>query len=47
MSSLKVLIFENSNFVDEIYFIFLKTRPRLNFKCFQYQIYTSVKKSEK
>ena len=47
MSSLRVIIFENSKFVAEIYFIFLKTSPRSNFKCFQYQIRTSVKKSQK
>ena len=34
-SSLRVLNFENSNFVAEIYFIFLKTCTRSNFKCFQ------------
>ena len=47
MSSLRAQIFENSCFVAEIYFIFLKTSPRSNFKCFEYQIWTSVKRSEK
>ena len=35
MSSLTAPVFENSDFVAEIYFIFLKTRPKSNFKCFQ------------
>ena len=42
MSSLRVPIFENSKFVAETYFIFLKTSARSNFKYFQYQIWTSV-----
>ena len=37
ISSLKVSIFENSNFVAKIYFIFLKACPRSHFKCFQYE----------
>ena len=47
MSSIRPLIFENSHFVAEIHFIFLKTHLRSNFKCFQYQIWTSAKRSEK
>ena len=47
MSSLRVPYFENSNFVAKIYFIFLKTPTRSNFKWFQYQIWTSVKSSSK
>ena len=47
MSSLKVPTFESSNFVAEIYFMFLKTHPKSNFKCFQYQISTSMKRSKK
>ena len=35
MSSLRAPVFENSNFVAEIYFIFLKTCPRSNFKCYK------------
>ena len=46
LSSLRAPIFENSHFVAEIDFIFLKARPRSNFKGFQYQIWTSVKRSE-
>ena len=47
MSSLTAPFFENSHFVTEIYFIFLKASSRSNFKCFQYQIWTSVKRLEK
>ena len=47
MSSLRAAIFENCHFAAEIYFIFLKTHPRSNFKCFQCQIWTSVKRLEK
>ena len=47
MSSLRAPIFENSHFVDEVYFIFIKTSPRSNFKYFEYQIGTSVKRLEK
>ena len=43
MSSLRAPIFENSHFVAEVYFIFIKTSPRSNFRCFEYQIWTSVK----
>ena len=35
ISSLRAPISENSHFAAEIYFIFLKTQPRSNFKCFQ------------
>ena len=35
MSSLRAPISENSHFVAGIYFIFLKTRLKSNFKCFQ------------
>ena len=38
MSLLRAPNFEKSHFVAEIYFIFLKTCPRSNFKEFQYQI---------
>ena len=41
MSILTAPIFKNSHFLAEIYFIFLKKRPRLNCKGFQYQIWTS------
>ena len=34
-SLLRAPIFKNSHFVAEIYFIFPRTRPRLNFKGFQ------------
>ena len=47
MSSLTAPTSENSHFVAEIYFIFLKICPRSNFKCCQYQISTSIKISEK
>ena len=47
MSLLIVPIFKNSHVVVEIYFIFLKTRPRSNFKGFQYLNWTLVKRPEK
>ena len=47
VSLLRGLIFKNSHFVADIYFIFIKTCPRSNFKGFQYQIWTSVQRSEK
>ena len=47
MSLLTDPIFKNSHFLAEIYFIFLKTHPRSNFKVIQYQIWTSEKRSEK
>ena len=37
MSSLRAPIFLKRHFVAKSYFIFLKARPRSNFKCFQYQ----------
>ena len=46
MSSLTAPIFKNNHFVAEIYFV-SKTHPRSNFKGFQYQIWTLVKRSEK
>ena len=47
MSLLRAPILKNNQFLAEIFFIFLKTRPGSNFKGFQYQIWTSVKRSEK
>ena len=47
MSLLRAPILKNSHFLAEIYFIFLKTHPRSNFKGFVYLIWTSVKRSEK
>ena len=45
MSLLRAPFFKNSHLLAKIYFIFLKTRPRSNFKGFLYQILTSVKSS--
>ena len=47
MSLIRSPIFENSHFPAEVFFIFLNTRPRSNFKGFQYEIWISVKRSEK
>ena len=47
MSLLRHPIFKNDHFVAEIDFIYLKTSPRSNYKGFQYQSWTSVKRSEK
>ena len=47
MSLLIVPIFKNSHAVVEIYFIFLKTRPKSNFKDFQFLNWTLVKRPEK
>ena len=47
MSLSRKPIFKNSHFLAEIYFIFLKTHRKSNFRGFQYQIWTSVKRSEK
>ena len=47
MSSLRAAISENGHLMAEINFIFLKTYPRSKFKCFEYQIWTSGKRSEK
>ena len=47
MSLLTALIVKNSLILAVIYFIFIKKHPRPNFKCFQYQIWTSVKRSGK
>ena len=44
---LRTPIFKNSHFVGENYFIFLEARRRSNFKGFQYQIWTSVKRWKK
>ena len=46
-SSLRARNFKNSLSYAKIYFYLLKTCPRSNFKCFQYQILTSVKRLEK
>ena len=43
MSSLRVPIIENNNFVTDIYFIFLKTRLRSNLKCFNTKFGTQYK----
>ena len=43
---LTALIVKNSHILIGIYFIFLKKRPRPNLKGFQYQTWTSVKRSE-
>ena len=45
MSLLTVLIVKSIHILAGISFIFLTERPRPNFKGFQYQIWTSVKKS--
>ena len=47
MSLLTALSIKNSHILAAIYFIFLKKFRRPNLKSFQYQICTSVKKSEK
>ena len=47
MSLLSAFIFKNSRTLAGFYFIFLKKRPRLNLTDFQFQIWTSVKKSSK
>ena len=47
MSLLTVPIVKNSHILAGIYFILLKKRPRPNSKVLQYQIWTSVKRSEK
>ena len=44
MSLLTALIVGNSHILVEIYFIFLKKGARPNFKGFQCQIWTSVKR---
>ena len=44
---LRAPIFKNSHGLAKIYFIFSKTHPKSNFKGFKYQIWTSVKRSEK
>ena len=45
MSLLTALIFKNSHILARIYFIFLTKRRRPKLKGFQYQIWTSVKRS--
>ena len=47
MSLLKTPIVESTNILAGIYFIFLKKCPGANLKVFRYQIWTSVKRSEK
>ena len=47
MSLLTSLIVKNSYILVGIYFIFLRKRPRSNFKPLQYQIVTLVEGSEK
>ena len=47
MSLLTVPIVKNSDILAGIYFKFLKEHPRPNLKVLQYQISTSVKRSEK
>ena len=47
MSLLIALIAKNSHVLAGIYFIFLKKHLRPILKCFQYQISTSVKRSQK
>ena len=47
MYSLTAPIVKNNHILAEIYFIFLKKRPRTNLKVFQYEIWTSVKRSKK
>ena len=44
MSLVTAPIVKNSDFLAGIYFIFLKMRPGLNLKVFQYRILTSVKR---
>ena len=44
MSLLAASIVENSNFLAEVYFIFLKKRSIQSLKVFQYQILSSVKR---
>ena len=47
MSLLRASIVKNSGILPEIYFIFLRKRPRRNLKVFQYYILTLVKRSVK
>ena len=47
MSLLLFLIVKNNHNLAGTYFILLKIHTRRNFKGFQYQIWTSVKRSEK
>ena len=47
MSLLTALIAKKSHVLAGIYFFFLKKRLRPNLKSFQYQIWTSVKRSGK
>ena len=47
MSLLTSIIPENSNIYSGTYSIFVRGRPRSDLKGFQYQIWTSVKKSGK
>ena len=45
VSLLTAPIAKNIHILTGIYFIFLKKRPRPSLKVFQYQIWTSVRKS--
>ena len=47
MSLLTAPIVKNSHIYAEIYFIFLKKGPKTNLQVFQYEILTSVERSEK
>ena len=46
MSLLTAPVVKNRHILARIYFIFLKSHPRLNLKGFQYKIWTSVKRLE-
>ena len=47
MSLLTALTVKNSHILTGIYFIFLKICSKPNLKVFRYQVWTSVKSSEK
>ena len=47
MSLLTAQIVKNCIILAGLYFIFLKKRARPNLRIFQYQIWNSVKRSEK
>ena len=47
VSFLRALIVKNRHILAGIYFLFLKKRRRPNLKSFLYQIWTSMKSSEK
>ena len=46
MSLLTIPIVKNSHILAGIYFIFLRKRPRPNTKVYQYQIWSSAKRSK-